>query len=63
MNRPGAESGNWDWRAPDWALDTGHPTRERLAHLTWLGRRRPEQRLSLHEEAESEGGGGVDAAR
>ena len=60
---PGAESGNWDWRVPEWALDPGHPTRERLAHLTWLGRRRPEQRLSLHDEAEHGGDGGVDSAR
>jgi 4-alpha-glucanotransferase len=50
MNRPGTESGNWDWRLPEEALDPGHPARERLAHLTWLGRRRPDQRRSLYEE-------------
>ena len=68
MNLPGAESGNWDWRLPEWALDPAQPVRERLAHLTWLGRRRPDQRLSLLEEdrqrAERDGTapGGVDAA-
>ncbi|HOX25399.1 MAG TPA: 4-alpha-glucanotransferase [Candidatus Krumholzibacteria bacterium] len=51
MNRPGSESGNWDWRLPGWGLDPAHPARERLAHLTWLGRRRPDQRKSLYEDA------------
>jgi len=50
MNRPGEEIGNWDWRAPDWALDPDHAARHRLAHLTWLTRRRPDQRISLYEE-------------
>lgn len=69
MNRPGAETGNWDWRLPAWALDPAHPSRERLAHLTWLGRRRPDQRQSLYEEAreraarEGRTDPGVDPAR
>ena len=68
MNRPGAETGNWDWRLPEWGLDANHPARHRLAHLTWLSRRRPDQRISLYEEerlrAERTGAapGGVDAA-
>jgi 4-alpha-glucanotransferase len=41
MNTPGAEEGNWTWRLPANAL-TG-PEGERLAHLTWLTRRRPDQ--------------------
>jgi len=50
MNLPGAESGNWDWRMPAWVLDSETEPRRRLAHLTWLGRRRPEQAKSLYEE-------------
>ena len=69
MNRPGAETGNWDWRVPAWGLDPNHPVRHQLAHLTWLSCRRPDQRISLYEEerlrAESTdtAPGGVDAAR
>ncbi len=51
MNRPGDGDGNWSWRLPAWALDPEHPAARRLAHLTWLGRRRPDQRVSLYEEA------------
>lgn len=51
MNRPGDENGNWNWRLAPGALAEGHPARHRLAHLTWLGRRRPDQRVSLNEEA------------
>ena len=47
MNRPGSDGGNWDWRLPDWALDTDHPALHRLAHLTWLVRRRPDQQQPL----------------
>jgi 4-alpha-glucanotransferase len=50
MNQPGAESGNWNWRVPAWALDPEHEARHRLAHLTWLGCRRPDQRRSLYED-------------
>jgi len=42
MNLPGAGSGNWDWRMPASAFTD--PARERLARLTWLYRRRPDQR-------------------
>lgn len=51
MNRPGAGDGNWNWRLPDQALDLEHPALKRLAHLTWLARRRPDQRQSLYAEA------------
>jgi 4-alpha-glucanotransferase len=51
MNRPGAEDGNWNWRLTPDALDLEHPARHRLAHLTWLGRRRPDQQQSLYDEA------------
>jgi 4-alpha-glucanotransferase len=44
MNRPGDGSGNWDWRMPAAAFTD--PARERLARLTWLYRRRPDQRRS-----------------
>ena len=41
MNLPGQEDGNWNWRMPENAfLD---PAGERLARLTWLSRRRPDQ--------------------
>jgi 4-alpha-glucanotransferase len=42
MNRPGASDGNWDWRMSAAAFTD--PARERLARLTWLYRRRPDQR-------------------
>jgi 4-alpha-glucanotransferase len=42
MNRPGAGDGNWSWRMP--ATVFTDPARERLARLTWLYRRRPDQR-------------------
>ncbi len=52
MNRPGVESGNWDWRmAPD-ALETVDS--ERLSRLTWLYRRRPDQRDAVVDSAEAE---------
>ncbi len=41
MNLPGEGAGNWDWRMP---ADTfTHPGGPRLARLTWLGARRPDQ--------------------
>jgi 4-alpha-glucanotransferase len=48
MNRPGALGGNWSWRLEEWAFT--HPARDHLAHLTWLYRRRPDQRTSLYED-------------
>ncbi len=44
MNLPGEGQGNWNWRLPVSALTD--PSGERLARLTWLYRRRPEQILS-----------------
>ncbi len=41
MNRPGDGDGNWNWRLAPQALE--HPGAERLARLTWLYRRRPDQ--------------------
>jgi 4-alpha-glucanotransferase len=43
MNLPGSEDGNWNWRLAGWALDAEHPSAQRLAHLTWLSRRRADQ--------------------
>jgi len=48
MNLPGEGSGNWNWRVPVGALEG--PGGERLAHLTWLYRRRPEQDLPVRED-------------
>ncbi len=52
MNRPGAQDGNWNWRMPVWGFE--HPGRDRLAHLTWLYRRRPDQRTSLYDDMRAE---------
>jgi 4-alpha-glucanotransferase len=41
MNTPSTESGNWIWRFTPEAFT--HPGRERLAHLTRLYRRHPDQ--------------------
>jgi len=41
LNLPGAEQGNWSWRLNAEALDG--PEGARLARLTWLYRRRPDQ--------------------
>lgn len=44
MNLPGEGSGNWDWRWPEGALTD--EMGERLGRLTWLYRRRPEQKAA-----------------
>jgi 4-alpha-glucanotransferase len=41
MNTPGKESGNWGWRFAETVYDD--PAKFKLAHLTWLYRRRPDQ--------------------
>jgi len=41
MNLPGEGHGNWNWRMPADAFT--HAAGERLARLTWLYRRRPDQ--------------------
>lgn len=46
MNTPGVEAGNWTWRFTAEALD--HPAKDRLAHLTWLYRRRPDQQEKIY---------------
>ncbi len=44
MNLPGEGSGNWNWRMPESAyIDSAG---ERLAQLTWLARRRPDQQVA-----------------
>ncbi len=48
MNLPGEGVGNWNWRMPrDAWID---PAGDRLARLTWLYRRRPDQADSRHED-------------
>lgn len=41
MNLPGEGAGNWSWRLPPGAFTD--PAGARLARLTWLGARRPDQ--------------------
>lgn len=43
MNLPGEGKGNWNWRMPEAAF--ADPAAERLARLTWLSWRRPDQLL------------------
>jgi len=48
MNTPGRESGNWGWRfTPEWLQ---HPSRERLAAMTRLYSRWPEEEEEEEEE-------------
>ncbi len=47
MNAPGESRGNWTWRLPATALKD--PAQQRLARLTWLYRRRPDQAASPAE--------------
>ena len=49
MNTPGVESGNWTWRFTEDALQ--HPAHGRLAHLTWLYRRRADQQERIYGDA------------
>ncbi len=46
MNQPGAGTGNWTWRLDAGALND-NAVRERLTHLTWLYRRRPDQEPTI----------------
>jgi len=52
MNRPGADTGNWTWRMPEKACED-EAIRNRLAHLTWLYRRRPDQKAIIATEETS----------
>jgi 4-alpha-glucanotransferase len=49
MNTPGRQQGNWGWRFTAEALN--NPASKRLAHLTWLYRRRPDQRGEVYGDA------------
>lgn len=49
MNTPGKEGGNWSWRFTEDALN--HDGKNRLGHLTWLYRRRPEQQENIYGDA------------
>lgn len=53
MNLPGSDSGNWNWRMPGWGLDPEHGVSKRLAHLTWLARRRSDQQTSVFDDDEA----------
>lgn len=46
MNTPGQASGNWTWRLTPEMLDRADS--RRLAHLTWLYQRRPDQQERLY---------------
>ena len=50
MNLPGEGVGNWNWRLDAAALHD--PAGERLARLTWLYRRRPDQLAAAVVEPE-----------
>lgn len=49
MNTPGVESGNWTWRFVE--ADFGNNGQDRLAHLTWLYRRRADQQERVYGDA------------
>ena len=53
MNTPGRPSGNWTWRFIPRDLD--NPARDRLAHLTWLYQRRPDQQEKVYGDAAVQG--------
>lgn len=46
MNTPGKQGGNWGWRFSIEALDD--PAKDRLAHFTWLYRRRADQQDEVY---------------
>lgn len=49
MNTPGKEGGNWSWRFTE--DDFNHDGKNRLSHLTWLYRRRPDQQEKIYGDA------------
>ena len=49
MNTPGVEAGNWTWRMAEDAFTNS--AKDRLAHLTWLYRRRPDQQANVYGDA------------
>ena len=49
MNTPGKESGNWGWRVTEDVFV--HDARFKLAQLTWLYRRRPDQQDASYGDA------------
>jgi 4-alpha-glucanotransferase len=46
MNTPGKQGGNWAWRFR--AEELQNDVRNRLAHLTWLYQRRPDQQAKVY---------------
>lgn len=46
MNTPGKEGGNWTWRFTEDAFE--HGGKDRLSHLAWLYRRRPDQQEKVY---------------
>lgn len=46
MNTPGKQGGNWAWRFGVEAFDD--PGKDKLAHFTWLYRRRPDQQAESY---------------
>ncbi len=49
MNTPGKQGGNWGWRFTEDAFE--HEGKHRLAHLTWMYRRRPDQQDKVYGDA------------
>lgn len=49
MNTPGVQGGNWAWRFT--ANEFDNPVKERLAHFTWLYRRRADQQTEVYGDA------------
>ena len=49
MNTPGIESGNWTWRFTEDGFR--HEGKDRLAYLTWLYQRRPDQQARVYGDA------------
>jgi len=49
MNTPGKQGGNWSWRFTEDAFE--HEGKNRLGHLSWLYRRRPEQQAKVYGDA------------
>ncbi|MDX2078123.1 MAG: 4-alpha-glucanotransferase [bacterium] len=49
MNTPGRESGNWGWRFTADIFDSHYD--DRLAHLTWLYKRRADQQGEVYGDA------------
>ncbi|MFQ3673818.1 MAG: 4-alpha-glucanotransferase, partial [Aggregatilineales bacterium] len=55
MNTPGKQGGNWGWRFQPHHLT--EDIRQRLAYLTWLYQRRPEQQIKVYGDQAVKAGG------